>query len=213
MLYESEHRIGADSCAIDAKDKQNNKISDYLSYNMYPTNTSEACDKVDPVKQFSIDNHRTYFEGYGSVNACTVDDDSKIRYGWEWSTMRGRHQLPKRVFTASPDLGHGGFNAVVEDRVKQGEDTTTRRTCGRLSEISLFNFNTLPMIPCLANTIQDPKHIVPPWQWGGSDTRDSINQKAFLESQGYMFDGFAWKKRACGVGSIPNTASQVPSAF
>lgn len=205
MLYENEHRLGSDKCAQDARDRQNQYLNSYRTFNMFPTNVPKEC-KQDDIKEFSLNNRRSYFDGYGSVNACTVDQDSKVRYGWEWSTMRGRNQLPKRVFTAAPDLAHGGFNADIEDRVKQGDDTNTKRTCGPLSEVSLYEYHTIPMLSCISQTIQDPNHIVPPWQWGGRDTRDSVNQKAFLESQGYMFDGFAWKKKACGAPMVTNTS-------
>jgi hypothetical protein len=161
-----------------------------MSFNFY-----NACEGREKLREFSSDNHLVYMDGFGSAKDCTVVDDSKIRYGWEMTNKRGNQQLPKRVFTAIPDLGRGSFNPQLEDTVKQGEDTNTRKTCDNLSEASLLKYTMTPLLDCIRGTIQDPDNIVPSWTWGGENTRDTVNQKAFLEQQGYAFDGNVWRKK------------------
>lgn len=190
MILNNQHSLASDECAREAKERQNDMYNDYMSFNYF-----NACDARDRIRDFSVDNHLVYMDGYGSVRDCTVVDDTKIRYGWEWTNQRGNQQLPKRVFTAVPDLGRGAFNAEIETSVKQGEDTNTRKTCDNLSEASLLKYTMTPLIDCLRGSIQDPNNLVPSWTWGGENTRDTINQKAFLEQHGYAFDGNVWKKK------------------
>ena len=56
------------------------------------------------------------------------------------------------------------------------------------------------MVPCLAKNIQNPVHYIPDPSLlvrGGAPTRDSLQQKKFLQSQGFKFvDGVA--VNACG---------------
>ena len=189
MLFENEHRLGSDRCAKDARERQNDMYNDYLNYNYF-----NECKDREKLKEFASDNHLVYQDGYGSVSKCTVKDDSDVRYGWEWTNMRGTQQLNKRVFTAVPNLGRGVFDAGVEGPIRPGEDTNTQKSCDPLSESSVLRYVMTPMLPCVRE-VQNPDNIVPSWTWGGENTRDTVNQEAFLEGQGYAFDGNVWRKK------------------
>lgn len=193
MLFDQEHRIGADACANDAKNKQNEMYNQYLAFNYF-----KECDGRENLQTFSTDNHMVYRDGFGSADTCTVNDDSMLRYGWEWTHIRNPQQLPKRVFTAIPDLSSGAFHADVESRLRLGEDTNTKKTCDPVSEVSTLDHSITPMLPCV-KSVQDPQHIVPSWTWGGENTRDTVFQTQFLEENGYAFDGNVWKKQVASV--------------
>jgi len=192
-VFELEHRIGADDCAKSVKDMQNDSIQNYNIFPLFPT--QGANDAISAVTQFSSDNHTNFRDGYGFLNASTVDADSSIRNGSKITHEKFKTQLNGRVFQAVPNLGRGGFIPNVESRLTQGEKTTEHKSCGALSEVVINRF--IPMVPCLRDTVQDPKHIIPQWVWGGEPTRDTVRQEEFLKAQGYVFDGTVWQKKMC----------------
>ncbi len=195
--YNVNDNILQDGCAVDAKNMQNNSISDYNVYNYFKGNTDE-CNKFDSKKditQFMSDTQMHIKDGYGVTNECLVDTDSKLRNDAIWTNSKAKVQLYSRVFQGIPNINHGGLIVPVEDVVKQGEYNDIRKGCDRLSETTFNKF--YPLIPCLANNVQNVKHIIPEWRFGGEPTRDYIQQKEFLEANGYVMENKVWKKRIC----------------
>lgn len=179
-LLHQEHRLGGDNCLRDTRDSQNNLFQSYQNLNYYPLFETECKENVaehKPPSDYEIENYLTGRRGYGYADPCIVDRDSFIRNDVAWTHGRGKSQLSKRVFTAVPDMGTGGLIPNVDSRIRIGEDTARRRTCDVLSEASLFDHHILPMNDCLRNTVQDPKHIIPEWTWGGELTRDYVRQE------------------------------------
>jgi hypothetical protein len=196
--FSLEHRIGGDKCALAARDLQNSSTQNYKLFNYYPTNIPNCGASVEKLQDFASDNYMTIREGYGFTNACRVDEDSKLRNGGVITNERYKVQLNSRVYHAVPNLARGGFVPTTESKLTQGEDTAQKRSCDVLSEVSIDRF--IPLLPCLKDTVQDANHIVPTWTWGGEPTRDTVRQSQFLENNGYVFDGVAWKKRMeCGM--------------
>lgn len=192
--FELEHRVGADDCARNARDLQNTSAENYSLFPMFPTQGAD-CKQTESLNKFGADNHMNFRDGYGNANGCTVDADSAMRNGGILTNDRFKTQLNGRVFQAVPNLAHGGFVPHVESRLTQGESCSEHRSCNSLSEVTINRF--VPLVPCLRDTIQDPRHIVPAWTWGGEPTRDTVRQEAFLKENGYVFDGTAWNKRMC----------------
>jgi hypothetical protein len=193
--FEWEHRIGADECARTTKDFQNQSVENYALFPMFPTQGSD-CSANKDITQFSSDNFMRFRDGYGPLNSCTVDKDSELRNGGLLTNDKFKRQLNSRVFQAVPDLSHGGFNPNIESRLTQGEKCSEHRSCNALSEVSINRF--MPLVPCLRDTVQNHKHIVPTWTWGGEPTRDTVRQEEFLKASGYVFDGTAWQKKMEG---------------
>ena len=84
--------------------------------------------------------------------------------------------LQSRPFITVPFMGAGKttiLNPDVESQLKFGEDTFVPKSIDKLSGISINRF--IPLIPCIKDNIQDPKHLVPTeWVRGGADTRAVI---------------------------------------
>jgi len=84
--------------------------------------------------------------------------------------------LQTRQFLTVPYMGAGNtvtLDADTESRLKFGDDTFVPKSINPLSGITINRF--IPLIPCVKNNIQDPKHIVPTnWVRGGADTRAVI---------------------------------------
>lgn len=190
-LFEKEHRLGADNCAIDAKNSYNRKIEEYLLFNTQRANTLECSEEMKRLEEFATNNHMVMRDGYGFTNSCHVDNDSKIRIRDNYND-RSKVQMFTRTFQAVPDLSRGDVNVENESKLQQGEITSDDFEC-RAQPFDVF----VPMITCLRENIQNPKNIIPEWQWGGETTRDTIKQKEFLEKNGYQFDGDFWKKKQC----------------
>jgi len=195
--FDHTDRIEADPCAQDARQRENFDVFSYHLFNSYRTNLAEpkACEKAaGELEEFYTDNFMRIRNGYGVASACVIDEDSRMR-NIPMTHDRGRHQLIQRTFQAVPDLSHGEARPVTESTLQQGENTYQSNECERNHVQSQF----LPMIPCLRNTVQDPRHIIPSWTRGGESTRDTLKQKEFMEKNGYAFDQGVWSKRQCGV--------------
>ena len=195
MIFDKQHRLGSDECWINSQNIQSKNIYNYNMFNPYKTNTPSCDKKVDQLKEFVVENNMHIKEGYGFTNACTVDNDTKLRNNQIMTHGKCKNQLNTRLFKAGPDLSQGGFHSVVESRLTQGESTGQKKSCEVTSGKGFDVFT--PMIPCLKDSIQDVNHIVQPWVRGGEHTRDHIKQKRFLERNGYVFEDNVWKKKKC----------------
>jgi hypothetical protein len=195
-LYHQESRILTDTCAVSARDTQNNIISGYSTYNYFKGNT-DNCDVFDkqPIIDAMIDTQMHILDGYGSGNKCVIDEDSEIKNNPKKIThFRDNQQLFTRIFAGIPNLNHGGLVIPVEDRLLEGDVVSSRKGCDNLGEKT---WDTLmPLIPCLARTVQTDKTCVPDFQ-NNVPTRDLIQQQEFLKGSGYQFQDGIWQKKFC----------------
>jgi hypothetical protein len=202
--FESEHRVGADDCAMDAKTYQNASISDYSLWNNYNNNcNTEAEAKFN---DFVLDNPNLRFKnGFGVTDRCHVDNDTEMRNNAKLTNDRAKVQLFTRFYQANPNLGKGVVIPTVESKLVQGDDTTQYKQCIRTTERDFDRFT--PMIPCLAGSIQDPEHIVFPSIPCGESSRRMMRDSEFLKKCGYVYDGKAWRK-----ASYPNKPNELKQA-
>lgn len=179
--FDKVNRVGEDACAIQSMNQQNDRLADYMLFNTYERVCSSE-NKRQELTAFATENHMRIRDGYGIVPPCTVDQDSSIRM----TNVRdkGRTQMFARTFQANPDLSRGKVNIENESRILQGDNTWDDHSCTGQKTVNSF----IPMIPCLANSIQNPDHIIESWVRGGDMTRDTLKQKEFLEKNGYNFD-------------------------
>ena len=200
--FDLEHRIGADKCAQNARDLQNQSIDNYYMFNAYSqTNLTDCKDNAgaNKVREFADVNHAVIRDGYGVANMCHIDHDSKLRNESQMTHDRLKTQIFPRIFQGVPNFARGGFVPNVESRLVQGESSTKLGSCTQLSEVNFDRFT--PLLSCLHDNVQNPQNIVPGWTWGGEPTRDTVRQTRFLEDHGYQFDGSVWKKQFCNSGS------------
>lgn len=191
-LFENEHRSGADDCAINAKDYQNSSISDY---NMWNTYHNFPCDHSGDSEreEFATTNlNLRYRNGYGFTSGCYVDDDTEVRLNGKLTHERPKTQMFPRSFVAVPDLSKGIVLPGLESPLIQGEDTSQLRECHRLAETNFDRF--VPLVPCLADKVQNVKYIVEPWTHGGESSRLMMRNSAVLKKCGYKDNGNWWSK-------------------
>ena len=117
-------------------------------------------------------------EGFG-INNGAVDDDSKLRND---ATKEGRQRCPlhvqSRPFATVPFMGNGRGNPDVESSLIYSEFARIDRPCGTVTETFFANQFT-PLVPHLADHIQNPSNLVPEvaasgWIRGGIPSRQFV---------------------------------------
>jgi hypothetical protein len=144
-MFDFENRLSADTCAQNVKEMANKELSNYRTYNYFGDCRNETLQKM------AAECPNLHFRnGYGYANACTVDADSAMRF----QTMthgQERRQLNVRPFTAVPDMSRGCPMPDVESRLKDSQDTTVLRQCGRITEADFNRFT--PLIGCVQDFV------------------------------------------------------------
>ena len=191
-VYELGNGLNTDKCATVNRELVNKSIFDHATYNNFFLSDCK-CDNTKMV-DFMTDNPNLHYrDGYGFTNGCVVDSDSAMRYESRITHDKTRIQLCTRWDQAVPDLGKGGLLPNIEDKLKNSEDTSFIRDCDKLSEKN-FDRN-IPLIGCLAPTIQDSSHIIMPFTRGGDITRNYIHENNYMEKCGFKFNGNFYEKK------------------
>ena len=122
-------------------------------------------------------------DGYGwtSKDGCNIGNDTKLRLGKQITAFKGPKSLKTRVFVGGPNLGRGEYYPDVESKIRPGETTAMGRSVDVLSGVSINRFT--PMLESLAQTIQNPHHIIPEdakdgWIRGGMSSRNYVRDQA-----------------------------------
>lgn len=185
--YRASSRLKSDSCEIDARDLQNESYRDRLMFYGMLHDHAGSCEAEVPARgdgpgggtryvsmreiaDFSTDNLLALDAGATRVRPECVDTDSALRYGTEITCAGERQPLSKRLFVAVPDLYRGQVDLEVESRLVQGEHGA-RQVADRGR--SVYEYRRMPMLDCLARTVQDPRNIVMDGPRGGASTRES----------------------------------------
>lgn len=162
-----------DKCFVDIQTRQsigpgNYGITNYFDCEcMIPQTVKNATDNVTV----------PYKNGYGTEQACVVDDGSKLRWGLtrKYPKCNQREGLLERPYKTIPYMGRGFLRPDEESELKFSEDTKIKRSCNTLSGITIPHVFT-PMLDHLGYNIENPVHLIqeyndPAWRRGGADTR------------------------------------------
>jgi hypothetical protein len=169
-----QNRLGSDLCALKAKAKANRAMSKRNVWNTYTRDNVDAS-RAGALAEFSSANPNLHFRnGYGVTAPNLVDNDTNLRLNGMWTNEKAKTQFFQRFYLANPDLSRGVPMPAIESELMQGDDTTRIRQCNRSTEKDYDRF--VPMLPCLKQTIQDPIHIVMPFQRGGEDSRHIMRE-------------------------------------
>lgn len=168
-------RLNQDKCFLDAKTKQS---LTHGYYNIQNYNDKQCA--IPNVKCIADQQPDLYYkDGYGSVgmNGCIVDADSMAKNGILMTNMRCKNQLFEPPYLTTPYMARGLGDSCIEDSLLEGEDTSQKRQCNTLSEITIDNFFT-PLMPSVKSS-QEPKHLVQEmsdkgWVRGGVPSRQII---------------------------------------
>ena len=160
-----------DKCFIDIDTRQsigpgNYGVTNYFDCEcMIPQTVKNATDNVTiPFKN-----------GYGTEQACVVDDGSKLRWGLTRKYPKCNQQLFTRPYLTVPLMAKGVYNCDEDSQLKFAEDTKIKRSCNTLSGITIPHQFT-PLLDHLSFNLQRDIHLIqevnsPSWRRGGADTR------------------------------------------
>jgi len=143
-----------DKCFIDTDTRQSIGPGNYRIFNyfdscecMMPQTVKHATDNVTvPVGQ----------NGYGTEQACAVDDGSRLRIGLQKQYPKCRNQLFPRPYLGW-FAGRGYLKPNEESELIFSEDTKVKKSCNSAFTIPQ---QYTPLIDHLAFNVQNEKHIV-----------------------------------------------------
>lgn len=155
--FDNGNRVNQDVCALEARNRENQSLTDYKTYNFY--NADGTCEELEKkLRTFSSDYpNLTFRVGYGVASACTIEEDNKVRYV-NPTHGRERQTLCTRNFVASPALGKGQSVPNLESILINGEDTLTERDCHKIAESQFGVF--APMTQCVENYVKGQAMVV-----------------------------------------------------
>ena len=118
-------------------------------------------------------------------NNNSMKNSSKLRNGK--MIKKTKKELDTRVFAGSPYMGRGAGileYTDVNSKLNFGVDTRTKKSNNITSSYSADTF--IPLVPNLAENIQNPKHIIPEyWVRGGMSSRVVVNNIDYMKSCGF----------------------------
>ena len=177
-------RIGDDTCGITARDSQNNAIGSYNTTNYF----SNWCGMKKPI-DFATQQPNVFYNGGPGIcgaGGCNIQSDSKLRIGTIQTNPKCKISLQQRPFATVPYLGRGPPRPILEARLQQGAMINDTKSCKTITESSFKNYSRTPLIPSVANTIQNPHNLVEGvaaegWIRGGLPSRELTRDQDYLE--------------------------------
>jgi hypothetical protein len=161
-----------DKCFIDIDTRQSIGPGNYGVTNLYDC----ECLIPNTVKNATDNVLMNFTNGYGTENACVVDDGSKLRIGLHRKYPKCNQQLFERPYKTVPLMAKGVFNADNDSVLKFAEDTKVKR-----SNNSAFSIphQYMPLIDHLAFNVQNVEHIIQEsndesWRRGGVLSRNIV---------------------------------------
>lgn len=188
-------RLREDNCYLETRKKESNGPG------IYVTRGHRDCTcEAKHTKDLSLQQPTTqYRDGYGwtSNDGCNVDKDSNLRNARNLTNPRLIQQLHERPYLTVPYMGRGEGDVCEESHLRHGEGTMHNRPCNNLAGIYIDRYT--PQIPCIRESVQNPKHIVPEdtdvnWIRGGQPSRQIIRNKDYLKKCGFSYNGKYWNK-------------------
>jgi hypothetical protein len=190
-FFENQNRLGTDTCAINARDFQNQSMEDYSLWNTYNMKCNAPSERK--LDEFAANNNNLNFRnGYGFTTACHVDNDTDLRLDGKLTKEKSKTSLFTRFYQGGPSLGKGHTIPDLESRLLHSQDSGQQKNCIRTAEVDYDRFT--PLLPCLEKNVQNVKHVVEPWTHGGDNSRILMRDSNTLRKCGYNLHKGSWRK-------------------
>ena len=173
--FESMNSLNDDSCAMEARDRENQSMIDYNTFNFYNDGDCHQIDKK--LLNLAIENPNLNFRnGYGSANPCAIEMETKLKYNADMMTHGPeKRQFRLRNFTAVPDIRRGSYAVGYDELLSPGQDTHVLRQCDRLTERDFNRFT--PYIECMDKFISLEAQAIPELLAIGANSRDLVRKQ------------------------------------
>jgi hypothetical protein len=159
------------------KQMRDTKFSSYNTTNFYGDNTRQNYFKsLDNVGMSANLNK----DGYGN----NIDTESSLM-----KSVITNDKIPQQLQTRPynvPYMGAGDTRIVQPElysKLVSGTETRVKKATDALSGVSIDRF--IPLVPCLANNVQNTEHIIPEyWIRGGESSRAHIQNIDYFKMCG-----------------------------
>ncbi len=172
--------IKHDLCLNSFNDINNNKIFQHSFLPPISNNQNNRNHYIDSTKNPGIlqtNNH--------DLLGLTVADSTLLRNGQSGNTQ-SKKELETRLFPGAPLMSNGQSvlkNPDLSSRLKYGESSRVSKSENDASSYSANNF--IPLVPHIADNIQNPEHIIPTyWVRGGMSSRTVVRNIDYMKSCG-----------------------------
>jgi len=176
--FHNNTRRKMESGMVSHQDMQDSKYANYYTTNYASdANRQKYIKSLDHLGMSATKNR----DGYGSF----INVESNLKK----STLTNpnfKQQLITRPFKGWPYMGAGVTHIVNPDlysKMAGGTDTRTKKAGDALAGVSIDRF--IPLVPCLAENVQNPVHIIPDyWVRGGESSRSWLQNTDYFEMCG-----------------------------
>lgn len=176
LKIHEDTRLSQDACYRESADAMNNRMTQYwLDMNQ----RNQASMEYQQVRGL----YKKDQDGTGKY----VNDETALRNGKRCSEKgRVAKTLDTVLFAGPPYMGTGSAsmeNPDVKSRLLHSEGTHVKKSTAPTCGVYVDRFT--PLIPCLAENVQNVEHIIPDhWVRGGMSTRTVVRNVDYLKACG-----------------------------
>ena len=176
--FDNMSRIGNDNCDTSERNIQNMKGSNWLLTNYFSNDCMMKRGLNFALSAPNINYTGTHQTGFGG---CNIDVNSDLLID-PLTRPPCRISLFQRPFLTVPYLGRGAVDPVTESAIQQGDQISRRKTSIENSEKSFLSHHYTPMLPSLANSMNNPGNFVESvaangWIRGGLPSRELVKDE------------------------------------
>lgn len=181
LIINQNTNIQNEKCLYQSQNINNERIFDYnFLPNINPTENSRNS-YIQSTNIVGVLQNSNY-----DISGKNINNSTLLRNG-ELQNLEPKKELDTRIFPGSPFMGSGQSvlkNTDLSSRLKFGEDTRTSKSSNALSSYSADNF--IPLVPSIAENIQNVDHIIPTyWIRGGMSSRSVVRNIDYMKSCGF----------------------------
>jgi len=183
------------------KINQNTNIKNDNCFHNYENRSNELIHKYHflpslPDRKSNINDRKLYIDSTSTLGILQTNNkdiygknilDSTILRNSSNCSNESKRELDTRVFPGAPLMSSGQSvlkNPDLSSRLKFGEDTRSKKSQNCTGAYSADNF--IPLVPAIAENIQNVDHIIPTyWVRGGMSSRSVIRNVDYLKSCGF----------------------------
>jgi len=181
FIINENTNIKSDKCFYTSQDKNNQVMFDYNFLPSVTKNNSNTRDSyLNSTNTLGILQDTNY-----DISGKNINESTLLRNGVMQNGV-SRRELDTRLFPGAPLMSVGQSelkNTDLSSRLKFGEETRSSKSANATSSYSADNF--IPLVPSLAENVQNVDHIIPTfWVRGGMSSRAVIRNIDYMKSCG-----------------------------
>ena len=176
--FNNNTRRNMEGASISHKEQQDAKYSSYHTTNYY--NDGDRKKYLNSLGHLGMSADKNK-DGYGNY----IDTESSLKAS-SLTNPKVKQQLAARPFKGWPYMGAGATHIVnpnLYSKLSSGTDTRVKKAADTLAGVSIDRF--IPLVPCLAENVQKPEHLIPEyWVRGGESSRAHIQNVDYYKMCG-----------------------------